>query len=270
MRELKTQLAAQQSVFPRPNTNGKAATITSYHVSRVLAEHKKSFKDGEVVKEAFIEAADVLFGNFKNKTEIISTIKDMQLSWNTVTRRCEGMAEDVETQLKKDIDACECFSLQFDESTDLVDVAQLCVFIRMVFGDMSAKEELLTILPLKGHTRGKDIFNTFMDFVKKNKMPLFKLISITTDGAPATVGCTSGFIALCKQSESFPDIRNYHCIIHQQELCGKILNMKEVMDVAMKIVCSVRARSPQRRLFRAHLEETGAEHTDLLLHTDVR
>ena len=42
------------------------------------------------------------------------------------------------------------------------------------------------------------------------------------------------------------------------------------MDNAMKIVCSVRARSLQRRLFRAHLEENGAEHTDLLLHTDVR
>lgn len=67
MRELKTQLAAQQSVFPRPNTKGKAATVASYHVSRVLAEHKKSFKDGEVVKEAFIEAADVLFGNFKEQ-----------------------------------------------------------------------------------------------------------------------------------------------------------------------------------------------------------
>lgn len=135
---------------------------------------------------------------------------------------------------------------------------------------MSAKEELLTILPLKGHTRGEDIFNAFMEFVNKSQLPLFKLISITTDGAPAMVGHTSGFIALCKQSESFLDFLNYHCIIHQQALCGKILNMKEVMDVAMKIVCSVRARSLQRRLFRAHLEETGAEHTDLLLHTDVR
>ena len=270
VRDLKSQLAAQQSVFTRPNTKGKAATTASYRVSHVLAKHKKSFKDGEVVKEAFIEAADALFGEFKNKTEIVTAIKDMQLSRNTVTRRCEGMAEDVESQLKKDIDACECFSLQFDESTDVVDVAQLCVFIRMVFEDMRAKEELLTILPLKGHTRGEDIFSTFMDFVKKNKLPLFKLISITTDGAPAMVGRTNGFIALCKQSESFPDILNYHCIIHQQALCGKILNMKEVMDVAMKIVCSVRARSLQRRLFRAHLEETGAEHIDLLLHTDVR
>lgn len=63
------------------------------------------------------------------------------------------MAEDVEEQLKEETDACECFSLQFDESTDMVDVVQLCVCIRMVFGDMNAKEELLTILPLKGHTR---------------------------------------------------------------------------------------------------------------------
>ncbi|CAK6982894.1 zinc finger BED domain-containing protein 5-like isoform X1, partial [Scomber scombrus] len=153
VRELKSELAAQQSVFTRPNTKGKAATTASYRVSHVLAKHKKSFKDGEVVKEAFIEAADALFGEFKNKTEIVTAIKDMQLSRNTVTRRCEGMAEDVESQLKKDIDACDCFSLQFDESTDVVDVAQLCVFIRMVFEDMRAKEELLTILPLKGHTR---------------------------------------------------------------------------------------------------------------------
>ena len=53
-------------------------------------------------------------------------------------------------------------------------------------------------------------------------------------------------------------------------MCGKILNMKEMMDIAMKIVFSVQARSLQRRLFRAHLEENDAEHTDLMLHMDVR
>lgn len=73
------------------------------------------------------------------------------------------MAEDVEAQLKKDIATCECFSLQFDESTDVVDVAQLCVYIGIVFEDMAAKEELLIIFPLKEHTRGEDIFNSFMD-----------------------------------------------------------------------------------------------------------
>jgi len=36
------------------------------------------------------------------------------------------MAVDVEEQLRKDIDACECFSLDFVESTDMVDVAHMC------------------------------------------------------------------------------------------------------------------------------------------------
>ena len=43
-----------------------------------------------------------------------------------------------------------------------------------------------------------------------------------------------------------------------------------MMNIAMKIICSVRARSLRRRLFRAHLEETEVERIDLLLHTDVR
>lgn len=253
-------------MFTSPFNKAKAATIASYRVCHILAKRKKCFKDGEVVKEA----ADTLFADFKNKKEIMSAIQDLQLSRNTVTRRCETMSEDVEQQLRNDINTCLCFSLQFDESTDAVDVAQLCVFIRLVFHDMSAKEELLTILPLKGHTRGSDIFETFMEFVTKTHLPLFKLVSITTDGAPSMVGRTSGFVALCKQSESLPDFLNYHCIIHQQGLCGKILNMKDVMDVTTKIACSVRAWSLQRRLFHALLEETGADHTDLLLHTDVR
>lgn len=42
------------------------------------------------------------------------------------------------------------------------------------------------------------------------------------------------------------------------------------MTVTMKIVNSVRARSLQRRLFRAQLEENESEHLDLILHTDIR
>ena len=95
-----------------------------------------------MVKEAFIEAANSLFRNFKNKPEILGSIKVLQLSRNTGTRRSEAIAEDVTRQLWKDIADCECFSLQLDESTDVSDTAQLCIFIRMVFTDMTAKEEL--------------------------------------------------------------------------------------------------------------------------------
>jgi len=68
----------------------------------------------------------------------------------------------VEEQLWKFIDACECLSLPFDESSDMVNVAQLCAFIRNAIEDMSSKEELLMILSLKGHTRDEDIFNAFV------------------------------------------------------------------------------------------------------------
>ncbi len=38
IKELKFQLAAQQSVFTRPNTRRQAAAITSYRVSQVLVK----------------------------------------------------------------------------------------------------------------------------------------------------------------------------------------------------------------------------------------
>ena len=109
-----------------------------------------------------------------------------------------------------------------------------------------------------------------MNFAKKTKLPLVKLIFITTDGAPAMVGSSNGFTALNKQNDFFPTFIHYHCIIRQQAFFGKVLNIKEVMDIAMKIDCSICARSLQRRLFCAHLKEAKTEHLDLLLHINVR
>ena len=95
-----------------------------------------------MIKEAFVEAAYALFLFFKNKQEILSSIKAIQLSRSTVTQRCEVMDEDSTQQLRRDIADCECFSLQLDKSTDTSDTAQMCIFIWMVFTDMTAKEEL--------------------------------------------------------------------------------------------------------------------------------
>ena len=153
-----------------------------------IIKHKKSFQDGEIIKEAFVEAADSLFWDFKNKPEILSSIKALQLSRSTVTQRCEVMAEDLTQQLWKDITDCECFSLQLDESTDVIDTSQLCIFIWMVFTDMTAKEELLTILPMKEYTREEDIFQSFKNIIEKTQLSVCKLVSITNDGAPAMVG----------------------------------------------------------------------------------
>ena len=79
----------------------------------------------------------------------------------------------MEEQLRNFVDACECLSLPFDESTDMVNVAQLCVFIRIPFEDMNSKEGLLIILSFIGHTRDEDISIAFVGFVRETKLPLF-------------------------------------------------------------------------------------------------
>ena len=79
LKKLKSQLATQQYIFTEPNTRSEAVTIASYRVCHVLAKNKKSFQDGEMVEQAFIKAADLLFGNLKKKDEIMSAIKDLQL-----------------------------------------------------------------------------------------------------------------------------------------------------------------------------------------------
>lgn len=267
LQALKSQLTVQENMFSRPIEQSKAATEASFQISYRIAQKCKPFSDGEYIKEIFEEVSDSLFVNFKNKNEIKKAIHGLQLSRNTVMRRIETMSENINEQLQRDIVRCVAFSLQLDESTDITDTAQLLIFIRMVFEDFSTKEELLSMISLKGKTRGLDIFTEFKAYISKIKLPLYKLVSMTTDGAPAMTGIHNGFIALCHKDEDFPDFISYHCIIHQQVLASKRLNTKHVMDISFKIVNSIKGKSLQRRLFKQQLDE---KEPDLALHTDVR
>lgn len=95
----------------------------------------------------------------------------------------------------------------------------------------------------------QDIYQHFVNVAKKINLPLWELVSIATDGAPSMIGKNNGFLALCQNDEDFPDFSTVHCVIHQNALCAKVLNMADVMNIATKIVNSVRARSLRRRLF---------------------
>ena len=94
-----------------------------------------------------------------------------------------------------------------DESLDISDTALLTSMIRVVFQEYIAKQEILKIPQVKGRTRGE----AFKSFVSTIDMPLNNLLSITTDGAPATTGSKNGFIATFKNDESFPKCISYHC-----------------------------------------------------------
>ncbi|GFX15556.1 uncharacterized protein TNCV_3304851 [Trichonephila clavipes] len=104
---------------------------------------------------------------------------------------------DLADQLTEDITNCICFSLQFDESVDVIDISQPCIFVRVVFQDMSIKEELLTILSLKKKTRGEDAYCAFKKYIEEKNIPIYKVVSTTTDGAPSMTGSVNGFLAMC-------------------------------------------------------------------------
>lgn len=126
----------------------------------------------------------------KNGPDVISTLSDVQLGANTMVRRVSAMTGNLTEQLDRDLVKCRCFSIQRNKSVASSSTSQLMMFIPMVFDDFSAKDQLLTLLPLKTTMRGVDIYNAVKRFF------VDKLVSVTTDGAPAMTGQHSGFIIL--------------------------------------------------------------------------
>ena len=59
----------------------------------------------------------------------------------------------------------------------------------------------------------------FPHIFDKNDMKWENLVSICTDGAPAMLGCRSGFIARMKRRS--PNAVGSHCVIHQEALAAK-------------------------------------------------
>uniref|UniRef100_A0A3Q3X0I4 Uncharacterized protein n=1 Tax=Mola mola TaxID=94237 RepID=A0A3Q3X0I4_MOLML len=83
------------------------------------------------------------------------------------------------------------------------------------------------------------------------------LANVTTDGSPNLTGKNQEVIFL-------------HCIIHQEALCKSILQLNHVVKPVVKLVNFIRVRGLQHRRFIKFLEETDADHQDLLYHSNIR
>ena len=219
-----------------PRGDGTSANFVG---ALAIVKNGKPFTDGEFAKNLMLDVANELFDDFPNKDKIIKSIKDMPLSARTVHDRTILMANQVEETQIKDINKSEYFSLALDESTDVCHIAQLSIMARYAAGD-ALREDNLAVLPMKGCTRGEHLFKSFMDFVKEKNVPLNKLISVCTDGAPCMVGKNKGFVTLLRQQEK-RCILNFHCIIHQEALCAQLCGkqLSEVMGLVVSVHPSI-------------------------------
>lgn len=108
---------------------------------------------------------------------------------------------------------------------------------------------------------GEELHNILMDKAKgfseylgKLNLSWYKLRNVTTDGARNMVGSKTGVVARIKESilKVYAEpLMQFHCIIHQQTLCSKILRFENVMSVAVSCEfheASLLATSPVPKL----------------------
>lgn len=166
------------------------------------------------------------------------------------------------------------FPIALDESTDIIDTAQLLIFIRGINDEFEIVEEFLAMESMRGTTRGCDLYECVSGCLEKFNLPWTKLLNVTTDGSPNLTGKNIGLLRRIqdrvKDDSPNSDLIFLHCIIHQESLCKSVLQLDHVTKTMVKLVNLIQARGLNHRQFIQLLEESGAEHTDVLYHYNVR
>ena len=124
---------------------------------------------------------------------------------------------------------------------------------------------MLICRPLEMTTKAEDVLKLVDVYFHEKDMKWEKLV-----GAPAELGCCSGFIAKTKQKN--PDVVRTHCIIHQEALALKILSaaMKNKLDIIIQIVNFIKSSAVNSRLSAKLCKDMDSNHIDLLFHTNIQ
>lgn len=264
---LTKSLTQQQNFFKRRCDENVSLVSASYHVAKYIAESGRPFSDGEFVKTCMMKVIEEIC---PDKTACVGNVS---LSRATITRRIDDMGEELHNILIEKGKDFRYFSLALDESNDIADTAQVLIFIRGIDSNFEITEELCALQSMKGTTTAENIFMMVSESLSKLNLSWNKIRSVTTDGARNMVGSKSGVVARIKEKILEVDaepLMQFHCIIHQQALCSKILRFENVMSVVVSCVNFIRHHGLQHRQFQSFLSEIEAEYGDVLYHAEVR
>ncbi|CAH1982713.1 unnamed protein product [Acanthoscelides obtectus] len=155
----------------------------SFETAFMIPKQKKPHTIGEeLIKLCVLKATQIILGEDSEQK-----MKSISLSNNTVQHRIDDIAADIKLQIINKVKLSPCFAISCDKSTDIVNCAQLIVYVRYIGGDI-IQEEILYSQSLTAGTTSEDIFNSISNFVKQNDLDWKKLIGLCTDDAPAMIG----------------------------------------------------------------------------------
>ena len=130
-------------------------------------------------------------------------------------------------------------------------------------------EDMLCALLLPTNTTAAELFKSLNDYIS-GKLSWSFCVSKCTDGVAAMTGWLSGLTTGVREVAS--ECESSHCVIHREMLASRKMSpeLNNVLQDVIKIINHIKLHALNSRLFVQLCEETDAEHTRLLLYTEVR
>ena len=204
--------------------------------------------DGQIFKECMMEAVGELCPEKLNLCKMIS------LSRNTIARRIDDIGNNILHQVTSKTQRFTQYSLAMDESTDVNDTSQLLIFVRGVDDELNVTQELASLNSMHSTTTGKDIFEEVEKTLIKFNLDWNRLQCVTIDGGRNMSGTNIGVVRqitkACEASGASVPIF-LHCIIHQQALCIKHVDMSCVLKPVVSVVNFIRSHALNHRQFKS-------------------
>ena len=157
-----------------------------------------------------------------------------------------------------------------DESND---VSQLLVFIHGVYSEFNVTQELASVHSMHSTTTGKDIFDEVSKPITEYNLEWKQVQCVTIDGGKNISGTKRGLvgqITTACEVGGFSKPIFLHCLIHQQALCLKYVDVSCVMKPVFSAVNFIRSHALNHRQSRDLLKEIDSKFVDLPYDAAVR